>query len=421
MLGRTMTLAEAAPKTEEVPLRRNRNFQFLWAGSALSILAERFSAMAFTLVVIWSGGSKVSAGLVAFAALLPMLLVQLPAGVLVDRWNRRRVMLVCVAGRLVGIASVTAAVAADRVWIPHLAVVAFAQGSMTVFYQLAERATVRSVVPGSQLPAAMAQNEARGRGANFVGHPTGGVLFGLTAYAPFLTSTVFYLASLVAMLRLRTPAQAPGKRKGSGVGAGLRWVWQRRYFRTALLLIAGSNLLFQGMILTLQVVIKEQDRSSAIVGLIMAAGSVGGLVGAVVGGWWVRRMAMRHIMVVAHLAWALVMPALIFTSQPVAFGGLFFTTSLIGAATTVAGMVYQLRITPDNMQGRVGSVVLLLTSGASSMGALGTGFLLEAVSTRQAFTVMAAVMGLLAVVTALTFLGRKAAEDEKATDGMGNL
>ncbi|MDQ7903616.1 MFS transporter [Phytohabitans sp. ZYX-F-186] len=416
-----MTLAQAPPEAEEVPLRRNRDFQFLWAGSALSVLAERFSAMAFTLLVIWSGGSKIAAGLVAFAALLPMLLVQLPAGVLVDRWSRRRVMLACVAGRLAGIASVAAAVAADRVWVPHLAAVAFAQGTMTVFYQLAERATVRAVVPGSQLPAAMAQNEARGRGANFVGHPTGGVLFGLTAYAPFLTSTVFYLASLVAMLRLRTPPQPPAKRRSWGIGAGLRWVWGRRYFRTALLLIAGSNLLFQGVILTLQVVVKEQGRSSAVAGLIMAAGSVGGLAGAVVGGWWVRRMAMRHIMVVAYLAWALVMPGLVVVSHPVAFGGLFFTTSLIGAATTVAGMVYQLRITPDAMQGRVGSVVLLLTSGASSVGALGTGFLLEAVSTTRAFAVMSAAMGLLALITAATFLGRKAAEDEKSTAGMGNL
>lgn len=413
-----MTLAQAPPQPAEVPLRRNRDFQFLWAGSALSILAERFSAMAFTLVVIWSGGSKSAAGLVAFAALLPMLLVQLPAGALVDRWPRRRVMIVCVAGRLAGVASVTVAVAADRVWIPHLAAVAFAQGAMTVFYQLAERATVRAVVPGGHLPAAMAQNEARGRGANFVGHPTGGVLFGLTAYAPFLTSTVFYLAALVAMLRLRTAPQPPAKRRGWGIGAGLRWVWERRYFRTALLLIAGSNLLFQGMVLTLQVVIKEQDRSSAVVGLIMAAGSVGGLAGAVVGGWWVRRMAMRHIMVVAYLAWALVMPGLVFASHPVAFGGLFFVTSLIGAATTVAGMVYQLRITPDAMQGRVGSVVLLLTSGASSLGALGTGFLLEAVSTARAFAVMSVVMGLLALVTAATFLGRKAAAEDQGHEAV---
>ncbi|GAA4707717.1 MFS transporter [Phytohabitans rumicis] len=412
-----MTLVEETSTQDHPPLRRNRAFQYLWAGSALSVLAERFSAMAFTLVVIWSTGSKSAAGLVAFAALLPMLLVQLPAGVLVDRWDRRRVMVVCVAGRLLGVGSVAAAVATDRVWIPHLAAVAFAQGAMTVFYQLAERATVRSVVPAAQLPAAMAQNEARGRGANFVGHPAGGLLFGLTAYAPFLTSTVFYLVSLVAMLRLRTPVRAPAKRKGSGVAAGLRWVWGRRYFRTALLLIAGSNLLFQGMILTLQVVIKEQGRSSAVVGLIMAAGSVGGLAGAVVGGWWSRRMAMRHIMVVAYVAWALVMPGLIVAAHPVAFGALFFATSLIGAATTVAGMVYQLRITPDGMQGRVGSVVLLLTSGASSIGALGTGFLLEAVSTTRAFAAMSVTMGVLALLTIATFARRGAREE----DGMGNV
>lgn len=401
------------PRHAAATLGRNRRFRLLWAGSGLSILAERFSAMAFTLVVLWSTGSKRDAGLVSFAALLPALLVQLPAGVLVDRWNRHRVMVGCVVIRLAGIVTVTAAVATGHVWVPHLAAVAFVQGSMTVFYQLAERATVRAVVETRHLPAAMARNEARGRAANFVGQPLGTALYGLVSWVPFVSSAALYLISLGTLVRLRgLPHERPtGPRRSifSGAADGFVWVWRQTYFRIALLVVAGGNLVFQGLILTLQVVVKEQGRPPSVVGLIMAAGSLGGLAGAFVGGWWVRRLPMRRIMVLAHLLWSAVMPALIVVHHPVGLGALFFTTSLVGVATTVAGMVYQLRITPQRLQGRVGSVAMLLTAGASSFGALGTGFLLESVSTARAFAIMSGAMVLLALITVVVFTGRRAA------------
>lgn len=59
------------------PLRSNVRFRLLWGGSALSVMAERSSTMAFTLLVLWHTGSKSAAGLVGFSALLPMLVMQL--------------------------------------------------------------------------------------------------------------------------------------------------------------------------------------------------------------------------------------------------------------------------------------------------------------------------------------------------------
>ncbi|WP_432187618.1 MFS transporter [Streptomyces sp. Tue6028] len=390
------------------PLRSNGRFRLLWGGSALSVMAERSSTMAFTLLVLWHTGSKSAAGLVGFAALLPMLVMQLPAGVLVDRWDRRRVMLVCVAGRALAIGSVAVSLAGDEVRVWHIATVAFVQGSLTVFYQLSERAAVRGVVPPQQVSTAMAQNEARSRAVNFVGHPASGVMFGLSAWVPFLSSTGLYLMSLLTLTRLRIPAQRSGTGKSARglreeISSGLRWVWQRAYFRSALLVIAGSNLVFQGLILTVAVLVREQGRPASTVGLIMAAGSIGGLLGAFSGGWLSRRLPMRRVMIYAHVAWALVMPGTVFLLHPVTLGILFFITSHIGAAVTVSGMSHQVRITPDAMQGRVGSVVMLLVSGASSIGALGTGYLLEGFGTRGTLAIASGVMALLAVVATVVF------------------
>ncbi|MFD5029507.1 MFS transporter [Streptomyces sp. NPDC058405] len=400
-------------------LRSYRDFRLLWTGSAMSVMAERCSGMAFTLLVLWHTGSKSAAGLVGFASLLPALLVQLPAGVLVDRLNRRRVMMTCLIVRMLAVATVVVSLLGDEVRVAHIAAVAFIQSSMTVFYQLSERAMVRNVVPSRQLGAAMASNEARSRGVNFVGHPVSGALFGLSAWVPFLSSVGLYLLSLITLVRLRGEKEPPPrkdkKRRSmrADIAVGLRWVWDRAFFRTALLIIAGSNLVFQGLILTVAVVVREDGGAAGTVGLIMAAGGLGGLLGAFTGGWLNKRLAMRHVMILAHTAWALVMPATVFFRHPLALGALFLITSHIGAAVTVSGMSYQVRITPNNMQGRVGSVVMLLVSGASSLGALGTGYLLEAVGTRQSLMVVSGVMAVLAVVAAVVFTRRGAALEDQ--------
>jgi predicted MFS family arabinose efflux permease len=317
------------------------------------------------------------------------------------------------------VATVAVSLLGDTVWVWHIAVVAFVQSSMTVFYQLSERAMVRNVVPSRQLGAAMATNEARSRGVNFVGHPASGAMFGLSAWVPFSTSVALYLASLVTLVRLRGERQPPrprrtGRRMRSEVAAGLNWVWGRAYFRTALLIISVSNLVFQGLILTVAVVIREDGGAAGTIGLIMAAGGMGGLCGALSGGWLNRRLAMRQIMIVAHTAWAVVMPTAVFFRQAPALGVLFYITSFIGATVTVSGMSYQVRITPNDMQGRVGSVVMLLVSGASSLGALGTGYLLEAIGSRHTLAALSAVMAVLALVAAVVFSRAGAAQEDRA-------
>ncbi|MEV4438739.1 MFS transporter [Streptomyces sp. NPDC049577] len=83
------------------PLRRNRDFLLLWTGAGLSLLGLRASTAAYPLLMLWYGGSPAGAGLVGAAALLPQLLVQLPAGALVDRWDRRRLLIGCDAAGLV--------------------------------------------------------------------------------------------------------------------------------------------------------------------------------------------------------------------------------------------------------------------------------------------------------------------------------
>src|ERR1700722_7458639 len=143
------------------------------------------------------------AGLVAAAQTAPFLIWFLPAGALVDRCPRKWIMLVANAGRAVALASVAVAVLLGRIVIGYLIAVAFAEGTLYVFFLLAETAAVPYVVPRPQLPAAVVQNQARDQGAGLIGQPLGGFLFGLGHAMPFAVDAVSYLVGVAMTAPIR--------------------------------------------------------------------------------------------------------------------------------------------------------------------------------------------------------------------------
>src|SRR6202451_3457128 len=82
------------------PLRRNRDFQLLWGGQAVSLLGSQISKIAYPLLVLAMTGSPAKAGIAGFAALLGYPLFPMPAGGLADRHDRKRIMIVCDANRV---------------------------------------------------------------------------------------------------------------------------------------------------------------------------------------------------------------------------------------------------------------------------------------------------------------------------------
>src|SRR5919199_4724479 len=140
-----------------VPLRRNREFQLLWSGLAVSIIGSRVSMTAYPLLVLSLTHSPRDAGLVGFCATIPYVLVQLPAGAIVDRVNRKRLMIACDVGRALALASLVVALAAGVLSLAQVIIVSFLQGTLFVFFTLAETAAIPVVVPAEQLPAALSQ------------------------------------------------------------------------------------------------------------------------------------------------------------------------------------------------------------------------------------------------------------------------
>ena len=388
--------------TSEPSLRGNRDFLLLWAGAGLSFLGSRVSAFAYPLIVLWATGSPSAAGVVTFAAQLPYLVLQLPAGVIVDRFDRRTLLVLCDLGRLIAVGSIPIVLLWHGLDLVQLAVVAFVEGSLTVVYRIAERSALPSVVSRSQLTVATSRNEAREQAAGLLGQPGAGLLSTVAQWLPFVFTTVLHAVSLCTVLLIKRKLQAERtsepQRPLAALVEGLRWTWHNRFARAAAGLIAVSNLLFQVLLLAVLVIVRKDDGSQVVASLVFAGSGIGGVAGALSATWWVRRVRLPALVIGANAVWSVLVPCTIITSSPVVLGVLFAAMSAAGAIWTVGVSAYLVRIVPDQLRGRVTSVATLLAYGPIAFGSLAGGFAI------QAFGLTATVLGVGGVMALLTAL-----------------
>jgi MFS family permease len=262
----------------------------LWSSQVVSTVGTRVTSIAFPLLVLAVTHSPAKAGVVGFAQTLPFLLLYLPAGAFTDRWNRKRTMLACDAGRAVALGSIAITVALGWLSMAQVVVAALIEGSLFVLFDLAEGAALPQLVAEEQMPAAIAQNQAKTQGADVVGQPLGGVLFSTAWLLPFLVDAVTYLVSFVALLFIRRPLQQPRARQPiqlkTEIAEGLVWVWRQPFLRAVVGVIGGINLVFNALTLVLIVRARELGASPALIGAMFAFVGVGGLLGSFVAPWY---------------------------------------------------------------------------------------------------------------------------------------
>jgi MFS family permease len=389
--------------TEPVaPLRHNRDFLLLWSGSAVSVLGSRASAMAYPLLVLSLTGSVVDAGLVGFVTMLPHLLVQVPAGMLVDLWNRKRVMIWCDVLRALVIATLVAALAVDRLVLPHILLVGIVEATLSVAHGLAASAAVPHVVHTSQLTVAVSRNEARERGAMMLGQPLGGILFGIGRVVPFLFDALTYLVSLVTLLFIKKDFQAPRtgerRRMRTELTEGVRWLARQPFLRTTTILVAGSNLLFQALFLTVIVIAGDLGATPGAIGLMFGIAAVGGVLGSLVAPAAERRLSMKVVVIGVNWVWALLVPLVLVVRDPYLLGAVYALMCFVGPVWNVVISAYQLAITPDSIQGRVIGAASMVAFGAIPLGSLVGGLLLGSVGTRTTVWVLTIFMVFIATV-----------------------
>ncbi|MEV6346721.1 MFS transporter [Actinoplanes sp. NPDC051851] len=363
-------------------LWRNREFNLLWAGQALSDLGSTVATLAAPLLVLAITGSAVQAGLVGTVGLIVQLICRLPAGVLTDRVDRRRALRACDAVRVVAYAILTAAVATGNAGLALIIAVVAVDGACVTLFDTTERAALRSIVPAPQLPDAIARNEARVYGASLAGPPLGGLLFGLGHAWPFLGNTVSFLASLAGVSMIRKPLQEkrvePAAGHAAALAEGIRFVLTEPFLRAVLLIAAPLNFAINGAIFAIILNLQRHGTPPGVIGLTETIVSAGGLAGAVAAPAIQRRLPLARL--VQLLCWTtpVVLALSAALAESLAAAVPVAIAVAVGPAINAALFGYQAAITPDHLQGRVVSVVFVAAKSVAVSAPLVAGLLVTA-------------------------------------------
>jgi transmembrane secretion effector len=386
-----------------VPLRRNRDFTLLWSGELVSTLGSQMSLVAFPLLVLALTGSPAKAGVVGFAKTVPALLFYLPAGVLVDRHDRRIIMVASNAIGAIALGSIPVGLALGHLPFAQIVVVAFVQGTVGSLFTLTEQGALPLVVEPSQVPAALASNEARRTSASLVGPPLGGLLFGIARALPFIVDAVSYLVSAVSLLFLRTPLQEPRDptpvRLLAEIAEGVRALWALTFVRASALAVAAANLIWSGLNIVLVVRAQEHGASPASIGVLFALMGVGGLLGSFAAPAIGRRFSVPVIVIGAFWVEAVLVASFALTYDPYVLGVLAAIAMFPAPAWNAVVVGARLTLTPDRLRGRVNSGARLLSGSMLPLGALAGGLLAGAVGTTTTLLVFAAWQALVAAAT----------------------
>jgi MFS family permease len=380
-------------------LSRNHNYQLLWGSQALSEFGINGASIAFPLLVLAVTGSPGASGLVLGASAAAQLLAGLPAGALVDRWNRKKVMLACEAVQAGTVGSLVFALWWGVPTLPHMVAVAAVLGLCGSMFVPAEEASLPTVVTAEQLPTALAMNSARSFLAHLSGTAAGGFLFAVGRAVPFVVETVTHTISFVGLLFLRLPARevrpAPDRHLGHEMLDGLRWMWRHRHVRATALCVVGLNLFFAAYYLVIIVAARERGVPAGEIGIMAAMFGGGGLLGALAAPRLLRVLSpYRSIVGVCWILTALT-PVSVAIENGYLMGLLLAAMAFLAPTTNTAIDTYQLLATPDELRGRLAGVMGVAAGIAAAAGPALGGGLLEVLRANQVVLLCAGGIALL--------------------------
>ena len=261
----------------------------LWGGEVVSELGSQASTVAYPLLVLSLTGSAKQAGIVGLAKWLPLAVFAVPAGVLADRVDRKRLMIGCDAIRMLAAASIVIALIVGQPPYAQIFIAAFLDGALFTCSYICERGALSQIVPAEHLHDAVTQNEARRFTAGIVGPSLGGLLFSIARALPFVADAVLVsvlddrdrgdqVPISVNASRDHDPVVAKGAIRALGRVCVAARAPVLRHVRAA---VAAGNPVFTGLYLLAVLLAKDHGASSAAVGVMLSRSSAaGGVLGA---------------------------------------------------------------------------------------------------------------------------------------------
>ena len=359
-------------------------------------------------------GSPAKAGIVGFAKWIPTPVFALPAGALADRMNRKRLMVGCDAVRALAMAWIAISLATGAASFALLVLVALIDGAGSIVMFVAERGAIRQLVPAEQLREAAARNESRTYAAMLAGPPLGGLFFAIGRAVPFLADGVSFAASTTSKLLIRTAFQeSRSESSPGGIWDGVRWIWQRPFFRTCAILWAASSPVLTGLELLVVVLAKRHHASSALIGVMLGTAAAGGLVGALLAPRLQRRCSPRLILAGEIWVTAMMLPLLLIAHSALLLGVIYAAATMVVPVSNSVVVGYRIALAPDRLQGRVNAASALASLSAGWAGPLAVGVLLQSAGATPTILVLTGWNVLLATAASAS----RAFRDPPTVDG----
>jgi hypothetical protein len=233
-------------------------------------------------------------------------------------------------------------------------------------------------VSSEDLGEAVALGESRIFGAMVAGPPLGGILFAGGRALPFLSDALSYVISTITKLLISREFQET--RTGvtsSDPREGIRWLWDRAFFRVCSLLFAASNPVFMGLLLLGVLLARRHGASSALIGVMLGIAAGGGLIGAGLAPRLRRRVTARFVLIAENAMLTASIPLLLLTHAALLIGVILAAGVLIVPVTNSIVVAYRVALAPDRLQGRIQAASTLISFSGSWLGPLLVGLLVQ--------------------------------------------
>ena len=387
---------------------RYRNYRLYFGGEGISLTGSWMQQVAMGWLVYRLTGSAFYLGLVAFFAQVPVIFLSPLAGVLADRWNRMRIMLVAQLLAMTQ-AFVLAALMLGKVLLPwHLLPLAFFLGVANALDAPARHSFIVQVVDKKEdLGNAIALNSAMFNGARLVGPPLAGILIALAGEGIcFLLNGFSYLAVIFALLAMRLAPRRANDRKMDfwrELGEGVAYTFGLRPIRLIILLIAWVSLVGVSYMTLMPVFVRKVlGGGPHSLGFLMGATGCGALIGAFALASRRSHRGIEKTMVGGSILFSLALIALSLVrtfrlAMPLMFvGGLGMMVQMASANT------YLQHLVSDDKRARVMSIYTTAFMGATPIGS----FIFGSLASMIGVTRTIAIGGVLALAGSLVFAAK---------------
>ncbi|HLY31305.1 MAG TPA: MFS transporter [Ktedonobacterales bacterium] len=410
--------APIAPLGKQQPAQQPHAFALLWVASSLGALASWVIKLALPLIALHVTHSPALISGVTFAFLAPWLAFGLQAGALVDRLDRRLILLGINAIRLVTLAPLAVTLWLGYTSLPTLYVTAAIIGLTETCSEPAISALTPMIASPERLERANTGLILADQVIEIVGSPLGGLIAAIGLELAVGLGGACYVVAFVALLALRgvyrPRRQSVRRHPLIEMVEGARFMWRQPTLRALALMAGVINASYTAWLAVLPIYMIAPGPlglNVAQYGLLLMVGGIGGLIGAVLTTRIHRWLGRRWAIGLNILGNTLVFVAPLFSRHPWLVGAAIFVGSAGGPMWTITALSLQQRIAPPELQGRVAAAYRFLSFGAEALGPVMAGGVALALEVPAVFLI-SGLLTLAMFAPFLLFITERAMKDE---------